>query len=163
LARRQAPDRVEVRPLAQALQLGIGHDADVAARPQTIHADDFAPAIGDAHQAEPCISRLGGQLRGKTCSERIPPLRFGRAIEGIAATGEAGAHEALYRATLRAHIGTRRDDGSLELGRKDASVHLHALERARQRDRFDVAVGEHSDGGRGHQHQRDHGQDQASG
>ena len=33
-------------------------------------------------------------------------------------------------------------------------MHLDAIQCARQGDRFDVAIGEHSDGGRGREHQR---------
>jgi len=82
---------------------------------------------------------------------------------GIAPAGKVCAYKPLHRPALRVHVRPSADNEALELGRKQARMDRDTIERVRQGDRFDASVANDSNSGGGDQHQRDHGQHQASG
>ena len=62
IAGRQCDCLFEIISIAIALKLCVGYRADGAAHSRTIHANDFAPAVGNADDAQVVVPGLCGKF-----------------------------------------------------------------------------------------------------
>src|SRR5260221_9911391 len=79
VAGRQRDRLFEIVPIAIALKLCVGYGADGAARSRTIHANDFASAVGNADDAQVVVPRLRGKFRREPRRQPAPLCRLNEA------------------------------------------------------------------------------------
>jgi len=158
VAGRQRDRLFEIVPIAIALKLCVGYGADGAARSRTIHANDFAAAVGNADDAQVVVPRLRGKFRREP---RRQPAPLGRRKDAGPVGDVAGTSHLIDGQAQ--HIGPGTTDHRFEFGCEKLYVTAKALQRSRHGDAQEIAVGEHPSHCDRDQNERHHGDGQTRG
>jgi hypothetical protein len=154
----QSEGLAEIVAVAFAPQFVLRRHPDSSARPGAVDTEEFTPAIVGGDDAELQIIRLAGELGGETNPE--PPAPLGHQIVRGRTVIEVGHHQILRadRSLEPDRVASRLAQRGFQYPCGEARVGFHPVQCARQDHRYDVAIGQEAEGGRGQQHQRDHGQ-----
>ena len=158
--RRQCDRLLEIIPIAHGLKLRVGYRADGAARSRTVHANDFAPVVAGADEAQIVVPGLCGQFRREP---RCEPTLFSRR-KYAGAIGDVARTCTHHLVDGKAqHVGPGTTDYRFEFGCKKLYVTAEALQRSRHGDAQEIAVGQRAGHGDRDQNQRHHGDGQTRG